>query len=105
MTSDKVCTKLTEEIINEFLLPRTLCYSFIKTRIIRGYGAGYDKGRTKGGSPKQVVQITKDGRAIKVWENISVAGKALGIDRSHITACARGRKHVKTVGGFRWKYV
>ena len=102
MIPEKVCIKFTEEIINEFRLPRTTCYSFIKLRMERAYGAGYDKGRTKGGTPKQIVQVTKDGRAIQVWENISIAGKALEIDRSHITACAKG--HRKTAGGFKWKY-
>ena len=102
MIQERVYIQLTEEIINEFRLPRTTCYSFIKRRIERAYGIGYDTGRKKGGSPKQIVQLTKDGRAIKVWENISIAGKALGIDRSHITSCARGKR--KTAGGFKWKY-
>ena len=109
MIPEKVCIKFTEEIINEFRLPRTTCYSFIKLRMERVYGAGYDKGLHSSNSrkpPCPIIQLTTDGQVIKLWPSIRIAAKALGInDPSSITKCAKGNDgNSKLCGGFKWKY-
>ena len=109
MIPEKVCIQLTEEVINEFRLPRILCYPFIKQRIERAYGAGFDKGLHSSSSrkpPRPIIQLTPEGQVIKLWPSIRIAAKALGInDPSSITKCAKGNDgNRKLCGGFKWKY-
>lgn len=51
----------------------------------------------------QVVQMTKNGDFIKVWEHATLAGKTLGISSSSISECCRGIR--KSIGGFTWKFL
>lgn len=104
MKPELIQEKLTNEIIQEFCLPYRLCHDFIFNRMQQCFGAGYDTGRKKGGSPRSIIQLTKEGKVIKSWENISTAARALGIERSHISKCAKGHKHHNTAGGYRWRY-
>lgn len=54
---------------------------------------------------KPIVQIDKNtNEIIKEWDSIMDAERALGIDNGHISACCKGKKYYKTVGGFKWKY-
>lgn len=59
------------------------------------------KRKERGGIP--VVQYTKDGLFVKIWEHATIAGKTLGISSSSISACCRGIR--KTIGGYTWKYL
>ena len=59
------------------------------------------KAKERGGIP--VVQYTKDGLLVKVWEHATIAGKTLGISPSSISACCRKKR--KTIGGYKWKYL
>lgn len=47
----------------------------------------------------------KNGRLIKIYDSITDAGKELGIDSSHISACCKSKPHFKTSHGFEWKYM
>jgi len=49
-----------------------------------------------------IIQKTKDGEIIKEWESLQQAADELGIKRSNISHCLRGR--IKTSGGFKWEY-
>lgn len=52
---------------------------------------------------KKVVQYTKDGEFIKIWDSASEAGRALNVNKSLISQCCRNER--KTTSGFIWKYV
>lgn len=51
---------------------------------------------------KEIVQLTKDGKMIKIWESISDAGRFLNVNRGNISKCLKGQ--LKTAYGFKWKY-
>lgn len=51
---------------------------------------------------KSVKQYDKFGNLLRVWDSVTVAGETLGIDKSHIVKCCRGK--TKTAYGFIWKY-
>jgi hypothetical protein len=51
---------------------------------------------------KPVYQYDKDGNLVKVWSYMSEASKALGIDKSCISACCRGK--TRSSGGYIWSY-
>ena len=57
----------------------------------------------RGRNTRSVVEMTADGRFIKVWASISKASEALGIGAGNIPTCCRGR--LKTVGGKKWAYL
>ena len=106
-----VYEQLTNEIINEFRLPKTLCYEFIYNRIQRAHGAGYDLGRhTFFSTAKRVVQMDKLGNVIKVWNTAQEASRFYGMHKSGIARKAKlfhelakkGKTH--TIAGFVWKY-
>lgn len=65
------------------------------------------KNATLGGEGNRltpVQQFTKDGQLIKTWSTISNVEKELGISNSHISACCKGVRGRRTVGGFVWRY-
>lgn len=51
---------------------------------------------------KRVVQYDKQGNLIKIWDYIRQVEKELGIHRSDICKCCKGK--LKSAGGFIWKY-
>lgn len=53
-------------------------------------------------SNKPVVQLSKDGVVIKIYNSINEASEEMGIERSCISHCLGGRS--KTSGGYRWVY-
>ena len=65
------------------------------------YGTGIQRKRTP---TRSVVQMSADGQTIRTWPSAKDAGQTLGLDPSHITACCRGKRGAKTIGGYRWKY-
>lgn len=58
------------------------------------------KKKERGGIP--IVQMTKTGDFIKIWEHATLAGKNLGISPSSIRECCKGIR--KSIGGYIWKY-
>ena len=50
-----------------------------------------------------VIQCTRDGEPVKIWQSISEAGEALNIDTGNIAHSAR--KERATAGGYIWVYV
>lgn len=57
---------------------------------------------------KPILQYDKDGNFIKEWDSATTAGKELKINKSQISAVARGiegkKSNSKSAGGFIWKY-
>ena len=51
---------------------------------------------------RRVIQLSKDGKVIKLWECIKDAERSLGIHEANIVKCCTGKR--KTTGGFMWKY-
>ena len=51
---------------------------------------------------KQVVQYTKDGKFIYIYNSIIDAAMKNNVDQSSITKCCKGK--LRTVGGFIWRY-
>lgn len=60
----------------------------------------YDTGLQNSDHCKKKVAQIKDGKILKVWESLQVAGEQLGIQKTGISACCRGR--YKISGGFNW---
>jgi hypothetical protein len=52
---------------------------------------------------KKVLQFSKDGNLIKVFDSIKIAGESTQIDTSDICNCCRRNR--KSAGGYVWKYV
>jgi group I intron endonuclease len=53
---------------------------------------------------KPVLQYDTNGNFIKRWANAGEVERAGIAGRSNVSACCRGKPHVKTVGGFVWKF-
>lgn len=52
---------------------------------------------------KHILQIDKDtGDIIQEWPSVSAAARELGLQHSHISEAASGKR--KSTGGFKWKY-
>lgn len=50
---------------------------------------------------KRVVQLTKDGVVVEVWESMTEAARHIGIDVRQVSAVCRGTH--KTAGGYIWR--
>lgn len=62
-------------------------------------------GKSRAGIEKRsipVLQFSKDGTFIKDWPSISEASRKLGIARTYICACCKGR--CESACGFVWRY-
>ena len=53
---------------------------------------------------KPVIQLSKSNNPIKLWASAADAAKALGIKRTNILHCCKGRKCFKSAGGYHWQY-
>lgn len=50
-----------------------------------------------------MLQLDKEDNLIKIWRYVKLASKALKIDASDISRCAKGR--LKSAGGYYWKFL
>lgn len=53
---------------------------------------------------KSVLQFTLDGTFVAEYPSTMEAERMLGVNHSSISACCRGKKYLKTVGGYKWRY-
>lgn len=53
---------------------------------------------------KPVLQYTVEGEFVKRWDNAGEAEREGIASRSNISKCCLGKPHIKTVGGFMWKF-
>lgn len=51
---------------------------------------------------KPILQLSKDGEFIRCWDCTMDAHRELGINQSHISACAKGKR--PSAGGYIWRY-
>ena len=51
---------------------------------------------------RSVMQYSRGGQLLKIWDSITEASKNTGANLSHITQCCLGR--IKQCGGYMWKY-
>ena len=51
---------------------------------------------------KPIIQYSKECEFIKEWTSAKEASRVLGINKSHIAACCKGKR--KSSGGYIWKY-
>ena len=115
MNSNKTCTALTDQIIDEFRLPRTVCYDFIWARINMAVAIGVNIGRSYA-KTKPVVSI-KNGKIFKVYESLKQAAVDVKGDKSAIskicldktiTRIENGKTRTykpKMYKGFSWRFV
>ena len=54
---------------------------------------------------KPVLQLTKEGKIIKLWNTAIDAQNDLNIDHSQISACCKNKPKYYTAGGFKWMYL
>lgn len=104
MNYEKAIKALTDEIVNEFRLPKTLCYMFIRERIQRAFAVGFDVGRMQRTHSRRrsVLQYTKTGRLVAKYDTTKDAARAIDVDSSNITKVCKGKLH--SIGGFVFKY-
>ncbi len=71
--------------------------------LMQVYAAGYDDGRREGSArnKKTVLQI-KGAKVIDEFPSAAAAGRAVGTDRTNITAVCLGKRI--TCKGYIWKY-
>lgn len=55
------------------------------------------------GAMVKVKQLSKSGDFIRIWDSMAEASLALGIFKSQICCCCKGKQ--KTAGGYKWEYV
>ena len=53
---------------------------------------------------KKIVQLTKEGEVLKVWNGIKEAASALNLNHSNISAALTKSGRHRTCGGFKWEY-
>ena len=51
---------------------------------------------------KKIVQLSKDGKVIKIWENLVTIRHETGWNDWHIEECCKGNR--KTAKGYMWRY-
>lgn len=68
------------------------------------YNLDYNNSREKGAKKrkKPIVQLDKNKNFIRFWDSACDAGNYYGYDKSHITACCKGK--AKTSYGYIWVY-
>ena len=104
MDQDKTCEKLTGEIITELRLPVKLYWPLIFQKFQMAFAVGFNEGLRYYTHPRKVIQLTNEGKAIKVWNSIAAAEKALNISPGDISSCAKNKPYRNTAGGYKWKY-
>jgi hypothetical protein len=57
---------------------------------------------TKRKISKPVIQLDMNGKFIKEWISATEAAKSLGVNKSNICTCCRGR--ISYAYGYKWKY-
>jgi len=101
-TPQQRCTQLTDQIIEEFRLPRTTCYDFIWQRIWYALAIGVDIG-TRSNKGKAVAQVDpKTDKIMKVYPTIMEAAKAIKRYNTAISNALYGKS--KTCAGYKWRF-
>jgi len=103
MEVHKAARKITEEIIEDFRLPRHLCYGKINTWIWRAIAVGIDIGKNMTKRSKPVVSLDKNERIVKVYISMAAAARDVGL--ATYTNITRSIKTGQKAGGYRWRLI
>ena len=71
-------------------------------KILGLYNTHEAKSRGKNNQKKAVWQYTLDGTFIREFDSTSAAASNVGVDRTAISLCVRGKAH--TIAGYKWSY-
>jgi len=102
MDQKKSSHKLTMEVINEFMMPKELCYDFIRARFDWEFAIGFDFGRASLNPGKAVVRMDLNGNLLEVYPRLIDAANDVGIDKGGISKVCLGKK--KVAAGFKWRF-
>lgn len=53
---------------------------------------------------KRIVQLTREGEIIKVWDGVNEAANTLNLNHSNISAALTKSGRHRTCGGYKWEY-
>ena len=102
MTPNQAAKKLTQEIIDELMLPRTTSFIPIYNKMIMMGGVGFDLGRNVTTRSKPVVKLDKNGKVHTVYPSMADAARKNNVGLANIS---RAVTKDKTSAGFRWRLV
>lgn len=102
MKQEDVAYRITSEMIEAGIIAIEH-QDLIHAYICQAYAAGFMEGKLKGVNRKPVMQLTRDGGRLKVFESTMVAARICCVSNQSISACANGKN--KTAGGYKWKYL
>lgn len=67
-----------------------------------GYNTKY--GTRTARTSKPIIQLGLNGEYIAEYYSMNEAKRITGINNSHISRCAKKRKHYNTAGGYKWRF-
>jgi len=104
MTPDQTAKQLTQEIINEFMLPEKMCFLPIYTRFRIAIGVGFDLRHElyNNKKAKAVLQLDALGRVMMYFPSLKHAARAVDRSKTRISAACRGE--TKTCAGYGWRF-
>lgn len=103
MEPTKAAKKLTHEIIDYYRLPEQICFDFIFQRMQWAMAIGYELGRSSLQNGKMIVQMTMQGKTLRVFASGKDASKALDISPGKISEACRGNR--KSVKGYTFRFL
>ena len=53
---------------------------------------------------RKVIQLSKDGEILRVWDNLSTIYRETGFEQTPIKCCCENKKHHKSAYGYKWAY-
>ena len=99
---------VTEKIMRVLVLNGYVAehrYDDVAPFIDQAYAAGYIERNLEPTHRRSVVQLSREGEKIQVYESTMAAQRKTKIANQSISACATGKKHYATAGGFKWRYL
>ena len=109
--AEKITTEMMQGLAD--LLGEVDCALFEEVRhqvihlgVTMAIGVGFNFGRKilQQRTLRKVIQCSLTGQPIKLWNSISDATKALGVNGSAISKVANSKPGWKTAGGYIWRY-
>jgi len=104
MKQDAVTERIMRILVHQDLIDAKN-YDAIAPFFDQAYAAGYTERSLEPAHRRPVVQLSKDGKEIQVHESTMAAERTTKISNQSISACATGKKHHNTAGGYKWRYL
>ena len=103
MEVHKAARKITEEILNDFRLPRKLCYGPMNAWVWRAISVGIDIGKNMTKRSKPVASLDKNGKIVKTYTSMAAAARDVGL--ATYTNITRSIKTGQKAAGYRWRLI